>query len=81
MNVIRGFELPIHPPFFDVDGVQNPRHGSHIQNSGAQHGCGTDRAPHTDVPAHMVGCLGGPNSLPSGSRVVLQQRRPVVFNR
>ena len=68
------------PPFFDIDGVQSPRHRSHVQNSGAQHGRGTDGASHANVPANMVGRPGGSNSLPSGSRVVLQQRGPVGFS-
>ena len=79
MDVVGGLKLPLLAAFFNIDGVQVSRHRGHVQNSGAQHRSGADGASHANVPAHMVGRLGGPNPQASGARIVVEQRGPVSF--
>ena len=74
-----GLKLPVLAALFDIYGVQISRHRGHVQNSATQHGRRTDGASHANVPAHPVRRLGGANSLASGSRIVMEQRGPVVF--
>lgn len=78
--MVRSLKLPVLAAFFHIYGMQVSSHRGHVQDSTTQDGRGTDGASHANVPANMVRRLGGANSLPSRSQIVLKQGGPVGYN-
>src|SRR5215469_17515608 len=79
VNLFWGGEIPFLPPCFHVDRMQLSRQGSRIQSGTMQNGRGTNGTTDARLPASARGRGDRRRSLPTGSRIVLQQSDPLGF--